>query len=347
MIGILTFHQALNYGAVLQAYALQQQLIKLGFDNLIIDYRCPYLTKQHTIKWSVKNSLNYRAKKKTEHLFHKFINEKMHLTQKVDSCLEQMDSAFDCYIVGSDQVFNPSLTNHDKTYFLEFVKQNNKKNTYSASLGNYRYSDERYFDLLKSFHQLSIRERKNQMYLQETLNRPLEQHIDPVLLDKDTWLSIVDQNKLGKYILVYMIGYQQEVIDAALYRAKKEGLCVYWISDSVRHIQGVKQLKAVSPEAFINYFYHATCVVTNSFHGTAFSVLFNIPFYAAVQREGELNLRIYDLLELVGLSFCTLQSIDESLAIQWESVNQKLQVEQAKAIAYLKKVGRSDENCRE
>lgn len=349
MIGILTLHNAINYGAILQTYALQHKLDLLGIQNQVIDYKCPKITNRHKIKFKWWNPLGYAIKMRTKRKFKQFLNTKVRLSKAISS-LNRVTPC-DAYLVGSDQVWNLTITGNDMTYFLDSVPKEALKYSYAASMGAYQFTSsdakDKCLALLNEFSSLSVREKTGKQYLEEcskdtARNLSIAVHLDPVLLlKKEEWEKFGCCKQKRKYILLYMIGRQEELIHWAQELSKQLSLPVIWISDSLRSYQRIKNKRCSSPEEFVGLFSNSAYVVTNSFHGTAFSIMFHKPFYTVTRREGKRVERIADLLDTVGLQNCSLEfhtSVETADSICWDDVDQKLHSAVLDAEQYLTKM---------
>jgi len=176
-VGLLTFHNTLNYGAALQAYALQEAIKNIGADCEIIDYRNKYIEDSYNILSHVKKALKKRNMrlaikccvaslfmKLRKQRFSRFYNEHLSLTSKHFTSsreLESLNREFDKFVVGSDQVWNYNIARSDFAYFLNFVHENNKKIAYAPSFGLTAIPNDlknAYIDNLKRIRYLSVRE---------------------------------------------------------------------------------------------------------------------------------------------------------------------------------------------
>ncbi|MDD6036545.1 MAG: polysaccharide pyruvyl transferase family protein [Lachnospiraceae bacterium] len=354
MIGVLTLHNATNYGAILQTYALQHVLDDMGIENEVVSYECPKITKQHQIRMKWWNPLGYEIKKRTKNRFHFFFLNNIRHSEVVRELLPS--AHYDTYLVGSDQVWNMNLTGNDMTYFLENLPSGVPKYSYAASMGNYRFTDktlqERCFACLDTFTGISVREQSLAGYLSDGMvhrqQRKIEVHPDPVLLlDRNEWEKLAKHTQKGKYILLYMIGRNYELIQKAQILSKEMGIPVLWASDSLRHYRYVKNVRCSSPEEFVGLFEDSFYVVTNSFHGTAFSILFQKPFLTTAVHEGKRMERIADLMDALGLTTycgndCTAQA---ALSPDWNKVEEKLLMMKVNAINYLGNLKKGDGIC--
>ena len=150
-IGIMTFHTAYNYGAVLQAYALQNTLIELGKENEIIDYKCPtFISDYSTIKVNkgikpfIKSVLNSLTTVKLKKQYDEFAKHNLILSKEKYNTIDELRKAnlkYDMFITGSDQIFDPKCAGFDPSYFLTFVNSEKRKISYAASFDKMELPD--------------------------------------------------------------------------------------------------------------------------------------------------------------------------------------------------------------
>ena len=308
-IGILTFHRAYNYGAILQAFALQKKLLSLGYDSEIIDYLSVKKQKQtklfsYKTNMSVKQNLTnfvkdfYRKKKNRN--FDLFMLEEMQLSKKSYSSFEEMakldnSGEYDVYIVGSDQVWNSKNNLRDKTFLLSFVSDNNKRCSYAASIGSDILDTEMtalYSEEIKKFRVLSVRERSAiEKYDFLKQNNAIEVLDPTLLLEKSDYEKIASKRKVTqKYAFIYTIANDRNLRSYARKFCKEKGIVLI---DSKKSSQFFKNS---DPRDFLSYFIHADYIFTNSFHGTAFSIILNKQFAVELKTAKSLNNRSRDLL---------------------------------------------------
>ena len=366
-IGIITYHRAINYGAVLQAFALTNFLRQLGVEAEIIDYRNDMLEKLYArsliklrftpsgiIKYIFKN----RYKNKTYDKFQQFIISNSLLSpmsyNRYD--IKNTNMIYDVFLTGSDQVWNYRGHGFDDNYFLKFVNVDNKKYSYAASFGlsviPAQYKN-RYRDLLKSFQCLSVREEQGIMIIKEQLgifkNKAITS-IDPtLLLNADAWRKIVfdtDNHLPEKYILVYTFGMTSTLLQFIYTLSAKNNLPIFQITDDFKKTKRIKNIKEVGPKEFIDLFSKATYVITNSFHGTAFSINFNKQFFVELlPGRFMVNSRLENILDLFELKRRLIingQCSDLDNVIDFESINAILEKEREKSIRYLKDIIRDN-----
>ncbi len=305
-IGILTFHRADNSGAVLQAYALQETLEnEFSADAEIIDYRCDKIEQTRGIrrgnglKESVKNifkAVYYYIKRRG---FNRFRKERLKVSDKIynrENIIESL-KCYETFIAGSDQIWNLECSGSDTTYFLDFVQEDKKKISFSASIGNcvFGKKDEKNIaQLIKALNGVSVREKSAVSKLESIGINDIAILPDPVfLLSAEEWESVMKKRiHKGKYVLVYLIQDDTNISKNAYDYAKKHGLKL------INNKKSIEFILHNSPDEFLSWIYYAECIFTNSFHGTAFSVLFGKRLIAErMLKNGEINERVNELLE--------------------------------------------------
>lgn len=322
-VGLLTYHGAINYGSVLQAYALQQTILKIGNECEIIDYRPKKQSDIYAIfrkPNSIKNIMidiwalaDYRFLKKRNDSFESFLKNKLKLTEHnflTSNRVGEIEGKFDVFCTGSDQVWNISAPDYDEVYFMNFTQK--RKISYAASMGGvsnieyWKSCAKEYIkdlELVDSLDSVSVREKSAVPLLKEYTEKDIKVVLDPTLLmNKEQWENVTSDNKIkGKYIFLYSIGYSEEVYQlgkklSELYNIPM--VTVYALRTNYKYFsKGVKRAKNESPEDFLSLIHNAEYVVTNSFHGTAFSINFQKDFWVAARHDNEGNAVIDERLE--------------------------------------------------
>ena len=352
--GILTLSSAQNYGAVLQCYSLCKYLNENFSKTEIIDYtpdfivgryplfRLNYSSLIHFMKSIISSMINLPFKIIKKIRFYKFrksicnYSKKKYLRVFDDDCYEQ-------YIVGSDQVFNLELTGNEKEFFLPNIKDSNKKATYAASLGVDKLDSEKKAILkkeLKSFSNISIREETGKNLIKELLiDKNIVQNLDSVFLtSKEDWEKIARKRLYkDKYILIYTF----KSFDLAYQLAKKinNSMDIVYINDGIRlSSNGIKNARAVGPCEFLSLIKNAEYIVTDSFHGTAFSIIFNREFTSIPYKGTES--RFIDLLSSLSLENRGIYSLNDLNMdkIDYSKVNNRLKELVQKSYDYFKNV---------
>lgn len=348
-IGILTFHCAHNYGAVLQCYATQEFLRSKGHEVEIINYRPEYLLKPYRIfVLNIKNLfklpivpllktitieiLIFGNRFRRHRGFERFINKYLNIGHVVTK--ENIPSDFDAYIIGSDQIWNPRITHgFDHIYFANFPFEKNNKRyiSYAASM-EAKGLDENQKDFYKNnlinFDAISVREKELLNLLQPLSSKKISHVLDPVLMvSPHIWDNISsDKSDTEKYVVVYQIrGNPDYTLRIANQIANqidaKVKVLVAWLQHNP--VKGTNQI--ASPTQFVNTIRNAACIVTTSFHGTVFSVVFNRPFYTIKLNDGA-DSRSMSLLESLGLEKRLIEVDDSPIftEIDYSIANQKL-----------------------
>ncbi len=334
-IGIITIINVNNYGAELQAYALQRFLQLMGYDAEIIDY--PYYKNHLHIRERASRPfyaypLKYRLKewarmladmavrrfkrKSVKERERKFLKFHEMNTAFSDKCYRRYSELYaeppiyDVYCVGSDQVWNPYCYTNLNPYFLTFATHGSKKFSYASSFGVDKLPDavkKTYKMGLGGLGRISVRESAGVVLVKELTGRDAYLVADPtLLLDENEWSRVercVKKNT-ADYVLVYELHPLPTIMEMAVKIAKIRKLEVVRLckdQTSSSHMDGVVNIIDAGPAEFVYLFRHATCVITNSFHGTAFSVNFHKNFYCVLSKNAKNNCRQTSLLSLCGL----------------------------------------------
>lgn len=356
-IGILTFHETLNYGAVLQAFALEKYIQMLGYDAECINYRCnavyarefpQSLKEAKSLKNKVKYIFGEKNFKSKEQSFKNFQMKWMDISsiQYDRSNIEDSEKKYACFIAGSDQIWNLILTDGDTTYFLDFVTDLKKKNVYAASFG-YASVPEKYVAsttkvLNKKFNNISVREVQGAEIIKEITKNDVDVVLDPTLLLKaNQWREILNlrSEKKDRYIFVYLPHDKKSVFTFAKQLAKKTGCIIYYANITYIPYPGVKNFFDLSPREFLSMIDKAEYIITGSFHGTAFSINFGKQFfYEDSIASGKNGSRVANLVKMLGLKnrripqFFTIDS-----KIDYTEVHKKLDIQRVISYKYIQK----------
>ena len=348
-IGLLTFHCAQNYGAVLQCYATQEFLKSKGYDVEVVDYRPDYLLKPYRLFNTqrltcgnpitsainlVKELIQFPRRCYRQWAYHRFTKKYLALSNLVNK--ETIPAHYDTYIVGSDQIWNPKLTHgFDDAYFCRFAFPKNDKRyiAYAASMEAKELTVEAqqyYKESLSHFDSVSVREGNLTQLLQPLTQREITQVLDPTLMaDSGIWnnfSTLHPVRKKKKYVVIYQ-GRSNKVSERiAKDIAKQVGGEVVILSTWFSLSRGESYLN-VGPDKFVDIIRHAACVITTSFHGTAFSIIFNRPFYTLRMNDGA-DTRSQSLLESLNLQdrMIDTDSLPIFSAIDYSEANAKLEV---------------------
>lgn len=357
-VGILTFHRAYNYGAVLQCYALQEILIGLGHEVSVIDYKQPWIEDyykpfslrvlnyyRHGLLEKIKYFLRYFKRVKTTNIrkkiFNDFIVNYLRLTKP---CSQDIPFDYDVYVIGSDQLWGLQCLGgkKDKVYMGSFAHKRGAKIVgYAISTNEVSIqtllNDGLELDV-KNFSAISLREKTIIDIVDKYLDYPIELCVDPTLLtSKSTWDSMTNNSKWEKYnyVLIYQIRHFN---DSNKFIKKQADLIAKDISHSLGEVVEVIDINKLNPsvDEFVSLFKYAKCVVTSSFHATVFSLIFNTPFYSVVLNDGK-DGRYVNLLTKVGavdrlLSLGEFKSYSD---YDFKEINKKLPIFRESSYAFL------------
>jgi hypothetical protein len=358
-IGIITFHRALNYGALLQVFALQSSLDKMGYDTKIIDYRSPFI-ESHYKKNSFTKIFNLRNLYYIIFKNNFFINNRLYFEEfskkylkltmfpyfNFDSLLNLNDE-FDAFITGSDQVWNYKTAGFDKIYFLNFVSDNLKKFSYAASFGTDKIPRTLKFEyksLLNSFNKISVREKEGSIIIKDLLGKSVPVVLDPtMLISKEEWIKYSTPINFSKgYVLLYLMFETKSIFKFARDLANKKGLNVIYINNRLFNKTGIYNLRNVTPSQWIYLFYNASYIVTNSFHGACFSINFNKNFFVELlPPPSTVNSRIINLLESFNIYNRIISSTSFKLEdVDFKSINEILIDKRKSSFSFIKSIER-------
>lgn len=343
-IGILTFHWATNYGAILQAYCLQQHLRDEGHDVDIINYK----PKQYDFSWlrilrhpslwrTIKNELINRKK---ESLLDTFRSKYLNQTRRYYTCseLSNIESNYDAFVTGSDQIMNPTFATRGENgspssaYFLGFTGNKCKKIGYAVSFGCTSYpssAKEIVGEWIKHFDAVSTRESSGLTILDELGFQAYKQIVpDPTILYGKKFFSklgIDILNKEGDYTCVYMLRKNIQV------------------QGNVRYID--EQHEPLSMEQWLTTISHAKRLLTNSYHGMIMAILSHVPFVALMETGSSagMNDRFMTLLSAIGLQDRIAYTLDEAdrifeKDIDFHAVDKTLDDYRQLGVDYIKRV---------
>jgi polysaccharide pyruvyl transferase WcaK-like protein len=259
---------------------------------------------------------------------------------------------YDIFVTGSDQVWNPGAQSSIEPYFLTFAPDSARKISFAASFGvseiepNLR---ERYKEYLSRYDFISVREQNACDMVKQLVGKDAECVLDPtLLLTKDEWMKVARQydNVPERYVLVYTLFDSPAIFNLAKRIAQEKGISVLRITKRayfVNKIDGVCNILDAGPAEFVSIISGADYVVTDSFHGTVFSVNFGVPFSVVVSSKKKNNSRMESLLELVGLNTrminenMDMENVEYETAIDISMVVQKLNDARHCSIEFIKR----------
>ncbi len=356
-IGIMTFHAALNSGAVLQAYALQTYLKKQGHDVEFINFQ---EKKKYTIRDFVAKKISkvwykwmdrlngYRFRKRGD--FGNIIDRGQTLYKTLDE-LKSNPPVYDVYIAGSDQIWNvPSNHIIKPAYYLAFGSDHVKRIAYAASMGQCKvppFLDTKIARLLQKFDAISLRETKAVNYVQSILGEAHKIYHTPdptLLIDASDYEKLLKPQRQHKepYIASYMLaelGDEQKQTIKFIQHEKGLQIINLRNPDTCIRLSHARN-RIVTPTEWLSYMYHAEFTICCSFHAVVFSLIFHKPFIVVTPHTNE---RISSLLAPMDLTNRIVRqynknSIQQILAtnIEWHRIDQMIGIERSKGTQFLK-----------
>lgn len=349
-IGIITYHRAYSYGARLQAYATATYLNSIGHLAEVIDYSDigegprPGISLK-SAKTFIKTIVSYICsipnEDKRRDRFRYFLENYIPLSSHryfFNENLESLENNYDFIITGSDQVWCPQINLGDLNFLLTFVKDKKKKLSYAGSFGVSHLEEEdflRYKNCLSTFNHITVREEEAQDLVFQMLGFKPEIVLDPTfLLPVEHWnkIAVNPLKRKDKYILCFKILSVNPVYYDLIEKLNKEtGYKVIHIDTSYRykHVKG-KLFSTAGPLEFLGLIRDAEIIVTNSFHGTVFSILFNKSFYTVLNDNGK-NSRLTTLAGKFGLLNRLISTSNDIkklyIPIEYSGKNLKIQEE--------------------
>lgn len=333
-IGILTFVNAPNFGAVLQSYASQKYISKLNNDAELINYFPGFKNSlpQQSLFKKIFNKLDslrhpfktlYR-KQKTAKL-QSFKTDFLNISKNVyHNEIEILKKDYDVIIAGSDQIWNTDLNSERKSFYLDF-NTSVKKAGYAVSVGREELTQsdrDMIHRYIHNFDCLSVREDSLKEYIYEQENIKCELVCDPVfLLDMDEWKQIAVTPNEKDYILVYAMEYTDDLLNAVKKLKKQTNKKIYYINGgNSEHLNlPAKILNGLGPREFIGWIKNADIILTNSFHGAAFSIIFNNKLI--VLEHSKRNERLKQLLNKCGNTDKLIALTDNNYTIDEKIIN--------------------------
>ena len=371
---IATFHNAHNYGAVLQAFALCKTISTLDKKNIvkILNYKNQNISRGYKLftpvrknifKWIplILNDLkNYNINKKRYLEFEYFIHNYLPLTSSYisEEKIKRDPPSADIYITGSDQVWNPNIVGElSDIYTLNFGNEKIIRISYAASVGNAQIITKyaaTFLKKIKCIDFISVREESARLELENLLYKKVTTVLDPsLLLTKEEWdqeIENISTYTNEKYILAYVVEPNNEYVKIVNEMSKRTGLKIIHFGKSNPGYKNVlKSSYTEGPLNFINYIKHAEYVITTSFHATVFSIIYQKNFFIIPHKKtGE---RVTNLLEKLNIQNRVYYSLSEfincdyTFETDWNDVANKLCYERRKSIHWLEDAlnGRKDD----
>lgn len=376
-IGILTFHFVPNQGAVLQCWAMQKFLEGHGHDVQVVDYRPAYHAIRYAsfknpftyARWffrkNKRKSMQFRVilaaraflralamnaegtDRRVAAAFHLFSDRHLHLTAPYRSlaALRRNPPSLDACLVGSDQLWNPELLDQDfdPAYFLDFGPDSLVRFSYAVSLGKPPSGLQlcQLPPLCKRLDAISLREAVPD--IAEALGRPIHICLDPtLLLDAADYAEAESPERIGDGDYIFVYGFETTPgIEAALAEVRRRHPSCRVVNGSPHRVKlrcPHESRRIYGPDAFLSFVKHARCVVTNSFHATAFSVIYQKEFITVPHSTRAL--RMTNLLGSLGLAsrLWGHESFSLDAPVDWTDVRSRLLELRQSSATYLKTV---------
>ena len=338
-VGIITIVNVNNYGAELQAFDTFRKLQLMGYNAEIINYLYykdwRYIDSKMSRSFnsmSIKGKIIYFAKyrvasfvlnkilplicKDVKQRIANFNSFHQHNTRfsKLYKSMKDLYTdtpIYDVYMVGSDQVWNPNASSSIEPYFLTFAPHSALTVSYASSFGVSKIENNSIANRIKlglsSIKTISVRESSGVNLVKELTGRTAQLVCDPtLLLNKSEWTMFMKpvSNMPQRYVLIYQLSESDAIVKLATRIGKQEQIPVYRICKrafKVKKDKGVVNILNAGPSEFLSLITNASFIITNSFHGTAFSINFDVPFYTVVSAKKKNNNRMESLLDYVGL----------------------------------------------
>ena len=360
-IGILTFQNVLNYGTLLQAYALQETICSLGYDCKLINYqnedfnilckkRIKIVTKKDIFrkgKLFISKCLHpvfyHKANCKAKKL-DKFCNNYFKLSNAYSlNNISSANNEFDIIVLGGEQVWNTKLYNYQTIYFLDFLESTTKAITYATSFGKNSFSGFEYYELKESlpkFSAIAMREKSGCEILKKYFNIDSVNVLDPTFLQKkEFWFNIAHKSKMNikkDFILIYFMQEPKNSLKEAIKYAKENNFKIYSLN-KLNTKEKYHDVSDASLEDFLYLIKNAKCVFTTSFYGLALSINMNTNLYYELSHMAiNNNASFIDLCASLGLTSREIKDTIDKENIDWNDVNQKLDSLKNESIQYLK-----------
>lgn len=356
-IGIITWHYYTNYGSMLQTYALVKTVRSLGYDARVLNYHNPKFGHVSSFKTIIKNILGIIPRTLLSHglqklyfpkdRFKKFFKETT-LVYSTEQLYRQCKD-FNAIICGSDQIWAPNVFN--PVYFLDFVPNGKLKISYAASIGLNNIPENlknEYKKLLSRIDFISVRESRGKVIIKEICGLDSTVVLDPTLLvRKEDWseLSIAPQF-YEPYIFCYFLRDDHKYSDAVKKFAREHKTKVIGISLRKQDKDWMEILddRYVGPREFLGLIDNASVVITDSYHGTIFSLLFHTQFITferfnddeTICQNSRLNQLIDNFSIAKNVVKCNQDTVLEINDIQWEDIDDNLSYLREKSLTFLK-----------
>lgn len=355
----ITCHRVYNYGASLQAFALQKFLENRGNEVEIIDYMPWYQQYRYNLFWLSKDEKSFKAKmmraipplrfllQPIRYLkagifttwgrrskFLKFEEDYLHITKRQYHNVEELrlvPPQAKVYIAGSDQIWNVALHNGwDPAHYLDFGEPSVFRMSYAASIGCNNISEEAksYMEsFITKLDAISIREKTGVAIVRKLTDKPVSEVVDPVfLLPKETWISLIGKcsriSSPERYLFLYdFLSKDDRIRKFTINVAKQHNLKILSVNDFHPCNYADININNAGPLEFLYYIFNSDYVISNSFHATAFAIIMNKEFYSFSLTNQDNSSRMYDLLTGLGLLTRYNPKAEDDNIVNWRDVS--------------------------
>lgn len=353
-IAILTWLYNGNYGTLLQAYALQSFLKREGYDVSNINYKPSAIEKaKNLIKCHNSFSLfkekfdGYLSKKQGQpellcqrnKAFEQFLSKNFNLTKQYSKPneLTELSGKYDAYICGSDQIWSPMLLN--PVYYFNFLSENERRYAYACSFGVSEIPSKKMKiirEYLEKFVEISVREKTGVKIVKTLIGKNVPMNVDPtLLLEYEEWNELAVGPRInGRYVFAYFLSSKKSYEEIANRVAQKYNCELVLVPTQKEHYKfNGTIIQNAGPCEWLGLVKNSCAVVTDSFHGSIFSLIFKKDFYVTKRFDDASvkfqNSRIYTLLETYGCEDCMvseIQDIDKKHDFNWEALHRRMKI---------------------
>ena len=344
----VTYTHSVNYGTCLQAYALQTAIERerIGGERcsyqLIPIGKSPDYAAKKGKKWKIVIKKKLRNHYRIPYTTFEDKYMKYTMVYRISE-LDQLNEQKDAFVCGSDVVWNPEYNRGMDAFYLSFARK--YAFSYAASFGKSNIPETDYPEIGKKLDKLkriSVREQKSRDIALQCVNKTVDIVLDPVLLlSQEEWNQIAEKdNRKGKYIFVYTVGNHATMREFAFQLSRQTKYKIVWSGGNVKADAKLKMLQTYTPMRWLQLIRDAEYVVTDSFHGTAFSALFHKNVFTVVRGKVDegFNIRMNDFLTSIGLPDRIFNSVPEVINCKmpdYSRVDKKLESMKASSLAYL------------
>lgn len=361
-IGIITYHNAINYGAALQSKALFDYLT-INYQNCefeIINYVNDKIANSKKIKSIIKNK-KFNSKQKFKQIlgtlmtsiqvrrFKKYLKNVKYSRIYTNKNIKDIENIYDFFIIGSDQVWNYKINNNDDNYLLDFIKNKKRVFTYASSLGLSKIDEEhknKFKKTIAFYNKISMREKEGKDLVEKITERDITLVLDPVFLMLSSWKkNYASKYKNKKIVTLYLFNTEYIKISNQIIKNKPEYL-IDKINGNITFSdffkKNVKVGTTYGPEEFLKSIVNSSFILTDSFHCVAMSIIFHKDFVVFLDNKiMETNSRMHNLLKIAGLEdriYDSKVDIEKLKPIDWNKVDENIKSYREDSVKYIEEI---------